>query len=162
MKSLQKKLKELSIQCSLPAANSSSTKSTDSNSLQPPPQPLPNVLRGGPRSLLQGKPRMVASGKAYLPSPGGRSSSCSLGAGSKGCRGSMLIMSCLFKEWELRLWVMLVLRTDKPDRVGFHCKHQPSIPVGYAHPGWEMPLESQWAGLVKDSVTLKTHSPFYP
>jgi hypothetical protein len=33
-----------------------------------------------------------------LPSPTGTSSSCSVGEGSRGCKGSMLMMSCLFKE----------------------------------------------------------------
>lgn len=71
MKSLQEKLKELSIQCSLPAVNSASTKSTVFDSLQPLPQPLPNIPRGGPRSLLQGKPATVASGKMRTyPHPG--------------------------------------------------------------------------------------------
>lgn len=51
--------------------------------------------------------------EVHSPSLNGSSSSCSLGEGSSGCRGSMLMMSCLFKEWELRLWVILVLKTNR-------------------------------------------------
>lgn len=43
------------------------------------------------------------------PSSKGTSSS-SHGEGIRGCNGSILIMSCLFREGELRLCVMLVLK----------------------------------------------------
>lgn len=79
--------------------------------------------------------------EVYLPSPSGSSSSCSLGEGSRGCRGSMLMISCLFKEWELRLWVMLALKTDT-SQIGLVsiANISPSISVGC--PSWNLPLDS--------------------
>ena len=98
-----------------------------------------------PPSFLRGKPAIAGLWKeAYLPSPGGSSSSCSLGEGSRGCRGSMLMMSCLFKEWELRLWEIFVLKTDTSQRELVSIRNTgPFISVDY--PSWPLPVDSHSA-----------------